>query len=562
MILLLNSLFLVIRIYLPNFDIILEFIIRLFDKNLLEKKFSFISAYIIFINNLYEKLVATNLKLTHIEYNIIIHSLIYLSKYDKEAVFNYIKKFFKKNPLDKLFKIILEYNDLNDIDTQKNIIELFITELNKGNINIINDNFALAKKLIKFFYKDELIEISKNLFKNIYEIIGDKNFGEFISKLNKQDKNILLKNIDFYIFKDKSKHNKKKSSVTEFKIDLTTFNDSEKDKNKEDEINKKKEINDIKIKKLINKDNNTINEKPKIEGNKKEIKNKNELNELLINLNSDNNNFDLELYNKENDKNNNNIISNKLKLISILKDLFEDINFPKNKNIIISSIELFLDSLSNEINFFFNINTMIEDCANNILKYIQEIIALFFIISSKQEIISILKEHILNKLLILFLNYLEIDKEEGISDINDIFNDILQKINKITLNIIQKAKRDLMIILLIKLISSLKEESDISLLAINCLVKLIKITNFKKCNIINILTEIIIAVDDEELSVENDISKINDLFLKSLKKLLNQLVLEKKGNILKDYQKAINRCNIQDEKVKDWMQKILEHNKL
>ena len=205
---------------------------------------------------------------------------------------------------------------------------------------------------------------------------------------------------------------------------------------------------------------------------------------------------------------------------------------------------------------------MIEDCANNILKYIQEIIALFFIISSKQEIISILKEHILNKLLILFLNYLEIDKEEGISDINDIFNDILQKINKITLNIIQKAKRDLMIILLIKLISSLKEESDISLLAINCLVKLIKITNFKKCNIINILTEIIIAVDDEELSVENDISKINDLFLKSLKKLLNQLVLEKKGNILKDYQKAINRCNIQDEKVKDWMQKILEHNKL
>ena len=396
----------------------------------------------------------------------------------------------------------------------------------------------------------------------IYEIIGDKNFGEFISKLNKQDKNILLKNIDFFILKDKTKENKKKASIAEFKIDLTNIKDIEKDKDKDNKENKKKEINDIKLKKLINKDNNTINEKPKIENKKKEIKNKKELNELLINLNSDNNNFDIELYNKENDKNNNNIISNKFKLISILKDLFEEINFPKNKNIIISSIELFLDSLSDEINFFFNINTMIEDCANNILKYIQEIIALFFIISSKQEIISILKEHILNKLLILFLNYLEIDKEEGISDINDIFNDILQKINKITLNIIQKAKRDLMIILLIKLISSLKEESDISLLAINCLVKLIKITNFKKCNIINILTEIIIAVDDEELSVENDISKINDLFLKSLKKLLNQLVLEKKGNILKDYQKAINRCNIQDEKVKDWMQKILEHNKL
>ena len=423
-------------------------------------------------------------------------------------------------------------------------------------------NFSLTKKLVKFFYKDELIENVKNLFKNIYETIGDKNFEEFISKLNKQDKNILLKNVDFFILKDKTKENKKKTSIAEFKIDLTNIIDIEKDKDNNNKENKKKEINDIKLKKLINKDNNTINEKPKIENKKKEIKNKKELNELLINLNSDNNNFDIELYNNENDKDNNNILSNKFKIISILKDLFEDINFQKNKNLIISSIELILDSLSKEINFFFNINTMIEDCANNILKYIQEIIVLFFIISSKQEIISILKEHILNKLLILFLNYLEIDKEEGISDINDIFNDMLQKINKITLNIIQKAKRDLMIILLIKLISSLKEESDISLLAINCLVKLIKITNFKKYNTINILIEIIIAVDDEELSIENNFNKTNELFLKSIKKLLNQLVLEKKDNILNDYQKAINKCNIQDEKVIDWIQKILEHNKL
>ena len=161
----------------------------------------------------------------------------------------------------------------------------------------------------------------------------------------------------------------------------------------------------------------------------------------------------------------------------------------------------------------------------------------------------------------MFLNYLEIDKEERISEINDIFKDMLQKINKITLNIIQKGKRELIIIILIKLISNFKEESDLSLLAINCLVKLIKITNFKKCNIIDILIEIIIAVEDEDLFLNAKNKKINELFLKTLKKLLNQLVIEKKYDILKDYQIAINRCNIQDIKVNEWIQKILEHNK-
>ena len=39
------------------------------------------------------------------------------------------------------------------------------------------------------------------------------------------------------------------------------------------------------------------------------------------------------------------------------------------------------------------------------------------------------------------------------------------------------------------------------------------------------------------------------------------MVIEKKYNILKDYQMAVNLCNIQDEKICDWIQKILEHNK-
>ena len=550
--------------FLPNLDIILEFLIRLFDHNLINKKLNFISEYISFINNLYEKLEIQNTKLTQLEYNLILHSLIYLAKYDKNPAFNCIKKFYKIISIERTFRIILDYNDLKDIDTQKNIIELFKTEIIQGNIDIKSDNFLLLKKIIKFFYEDELIDLGNEFFKDIYNTIGDKTFEEFISKLNKQEKNIFLKHINFFPLnekKDKVNEIKKKSTITNFTIDLTNMDNNDnkiKFVNKDNNtIIKEKKRNF----KLTNKDNNTIIEKPKLNEEKKEINNINDLKELLIKLNSSNEEFDIELYNQENDINNNKILSIKFKSISTLKNLFEENNYQEYKYLLIPTMELILDSLSSELNFFLNINTMIEDCSNNLINYIQELISIFLIISSKSEIIMVLKEDILNKLIILFLNYLEIDKEEEISEINDSFNTIIQKLNKITLNIIQKGKRELIIVILIRLISNFKGESDVSLLAINCLVQLIKITNFKKYNIVDILTEIIIAVDDDDLFNGKNNKKINELFLKCIKKLLNQLVIEKKSNILKDYQMAINRCNIKDVKVSDWIQKILEHNK-
>ena len=92
-----------------------------------------------------------------------------------------------------------------------------------------------------------------------------------------------------------------------------------------------------------------------------------------------------------------NIISNKLKLVEILKNLFDNpSNFSNNKKILFESIEVILDSLSNELNMFFNINTMSDQCPKDILLYIIEIISIFFIISSKKEIIIILKDTILN----------------------------------------------------------------------------------------------------------------------------------------------------------------------
>ena len=256
-----------------------------------------------------------------------------------------------------------------------------------------------------------------------------------------------------------------------------------------------------------------------------------------------------------------NIISNKIKLISILKDLFNNTsNYTNNKKILMETIELILDSLSKELNLFLNINTIDIECPKNIIEYIENIIQMFYIISTKTDILISLQENIINKLLILFLYYLEIDKDESISKINDTFNNIIKRINKITLNIIQKSNRDIIYIVLIRLISNFKEENDIALLGINCLVKLIKITDFGKIDSVKILTEIIIAVDDEELNMGNN-SKNNELFLKSIKKLLNQLVLEKKYSILKEYQAAVNKCNIQEEKVCDWIKKILEHHK-
>ena len=616
--------------FLSNLDIILEYIIRLFDFNINTiNNLEWIDEYINFIDNLYEKLIVNNLKMSLLETGLVLHSLIFLSKYKKEVI-QYIKKFYILISIDKTFKILFDYNDLNEIEIQKNILDLFKKEFLQGNINMMNDNFNNLKKIIKFFYKEELAQNAKNFFKEIYGIIGDKIFGEFINSLNKQDKDIFLNNIDFNIksnnlnankniIKDNNdinkinfkkekinnnniineinnnnnpplivKFNNKKNNISNIpnnnnkvkKINSTfmkkdlldTINEDNNimpkdnfERNRkfeldlENEKNDRKNSNNSNLKIMKNNTENNINFKNKIDENKIEVTNINEIKELLNDLSAYNEQINIEQL--DNDININNILSNKQKLISILKDLFNSLNFNCNKNVLIESIELILDSLSNEINYFFNVNTMNNKCPKNIETYIIEIIDIFSIISSKKEIIITLTENILNKLLILFLNYLEIDKEENISDINQDFNLMFKKINKISLNIIQKSNREIIIIVLIRLISNFKEESDIAVLGINCLVKLIKITDFKNINSVKILAELIIALNDEDMLLGISNNKTNELFLKSIKKLLNQMVIEKKYNILKDYQMAVNLCNIQDEKICDWIQKILEHNK-
>ena len=614
--------------FLSNLDIILEYIIRLFDFNINTiNNLEWIDEYISFIDNLYEKLIINNLKMTPLETGLVLHSLIFLSKYKMDVIL-YIKKFYVLISIDKTFKILFDYNDLNEIEIQKNILDLFKKEFLQGNINMMNDNFNNLKKIVKFFYKEELAQYAKNFFKEIYGIIGGKIFGEFINNLNKQDKDIFLNNLDFNvniknnnqndnqnIIKDNNdnykinfkkekqnnnniindikninnnpslivKFNNKKNNIlynnnkvkkmnsTVMKKDL--LNNINKDDNiatkdnfernkkfeldLENEKNDRKKSNNSNLKIMKNNTENNINYK--IDENKIEVSNINEIKELLKDLSNYNEQINIEQL--DNDNNINNIMLNKHKLISILKDLFNSLNFNCNKKILIESIELILDFLSNEINFFFNVNTMNNKCPKNIMTYIIETIDIFSIISSKKEIIITLTENILNKLLILFLNYLEIDKEENISDINQDFNLMFKKINKISLNIIQKSNREIILIILLRLISNFKEESDIAILGINCLVKLIKITDFKNINCVKILAELIISSNDEDVLLGISNNKTNDLFLKSIKKLLNQMVIEKKYNILKDYQMAVNLCNIQDEKICDWIQKILEHNK-
>ena len=504
--------------FLPNLDIVLEYIIRLFNFNF-SKNYDFITEYISFMNNLNEIILKNNSKISNIEYNIIFQSLIYLSKYNNNSI-QCLKKFYRIISIDKIFRILFEYNDVNDIETHKKIIELFIDEIKQGKIDIHNDDFYFIKKVIKFLSKEELNILGKNFFKEINNILGKNIFKELINKLNKHDKNILLNNIkEFYIIEEESKQERK---IKKIKIDLNDMKSYE--------------------------NSNNIN--------KKNIK------ELMAELNSSNDYYNLESINENDDINNSNIILNKLNIISLLSSKFNEINYENNKNIFIKNIEYILDSLSQELNFFFNINTMNDFCSKNVIKYIQNLISIFFIISSKEDLIINLKEDILNKLIILFLNYLLIDKEENISDLNNTFNTLFQKINKITLNLIQNSNRENIIIILIKLISNFKDESDISLLAIKCFIKLIKITKFKKIDSVNILSEIIIAIDDEDLFNENNNIKTKELFIKSIKKLLNILVLEKKHEILKEYQIAINKCNIKDSKVYDWINKIMEHHNL
>ena len=604
--------------FLMNLDILLEFIIRLFDFSINDNKLDFIEEYLIFLDNLYEKLIIKNLKMSGIEIGYVLHSLIFLSKFQKDSI-SYIKKFYKLLSINKTFKILLDYNDLNDIDVQKNIIDLFKNEFLRGNIDITYDNFCILKKALKFFYNEKLIIYANALFKDIYKIVGDSIFNEFINKLNKQDKNIILNNINLNIKNNdinmnvENKFNENKidgniDNIIKKKIIVknnniiknNNFNKNSnnspplivKFNNERININNNAKIKNEKKGKEIIKNNININfedktPKDNIANNENETKsninnnniinnegisehkideieviNNNKIIELLNDLSLKNNEISSELQISNNNLTNN-IITNKLKIISILKEFFSNTSkYNKNKKILVESIELILDSLSIELNLFLNFNIIDEQCPQNIIEYIEKIINLFYIISKKNELIILLKENIINKLLILFLYYLEIDKDEKISQINNTFNNIIQRINKLTLNFLQKANRDIIYIVLLRLISNFREENDIALLGINCLLKLISITDFGKIDCLKILTEIIITVNDEDLFLGNNIkNKNNELLLKTIKKLLNQLVLERKYNILKDYQTAVNICNIQDEKVCDWIQRILEHYK-
>ena len=118
------------------------------------------------------------------------------------------------------------------------------------------------------------------------------------------------------------------------------------------------------------------------------------------------------------------------------------------------------------------------------------------------------------------------------------------------MNIFQKANIDTIYIVFLRPISNFKKENDIALLGINCPLKLIAIIDFGKIACEKFLTEIIITVNDTDLFLENNVknkNKNNELLSKTIKKLLNQLVLTRKYNIFKNYQIAVNICNIQDD---------------
>ena len=697
--------------FLPNIDIFLEFIIRLFEIN---SSNNYLNEYFNLIDKIYEQIKLKNVNLTSIEYGIIIHSLAYFSKYDKITSELLLKKFLDILGETKFFKELLSYNDFNDKEVQENIINIFRKEFQRGAINITGE-FDNMRKLIKLLYNENLKIIAKELFMEIKNTVGEELFSEFVQKLNKQDKNILLtnlgmndfnnninNNIEFISNKKKPVNkicidindimkenelitNKSKSKKSNIKKNNTQQNVKDKEIVKKQEIlklensnnnkddldflseefkiafdrefnndinNTNKNINDMSVnnvdqnvKKNLNSNytrNMNINTNPNSNLNqninKNLIKNSNKnnefdninqklhsennLNNLLIkskpispkisqknNHISFNSNKNIKTMNIESNKNiapensstktqilssenifellqnlsnsnpdmeeefeisddiikdlniNEEKITNKLVILSTLKNLFakNSNNYEINKKSIFDTISYIFEALSNELNIFFNINIIMSSNSkfpSYLYTYISELLNIFRLISNKSEIIVSLKENILNKICIMFLNYLQIDKEEKISQN---FSELFNEINKITLNIIYKANRELIIIVLLKLINNFKNESDIALLGINCLVKLIKVTDFKEIRIYRLLDEVIIEVNDEDLMESMCKNKSNELFIKSIKKLLNNMVCVHKEKILKEYQKVIATNGIRDEKVIMWINKILEH---
>ena len=573
--------------FYPNYDLILKYIIlNIYSKDLLIDK-NIYDNLIIFFNTFYEQLKLSDCILDEIELKLTLEFFINL-KYNyndnQNKLINIFRKFINIIKIEISFNYILIYSiNCDDIKIKYIALYYFIEELNRGKINI-EKNLKNFKLLISYFYLNdiELKEKVKEIFLYIYNTFGENFFNEFLLKLNQEEKEILLSNLNInnslyssnysnknnnnldnyldydsnnnnnntgiYLFQNNSTYNSKSSCnynnycLIQSKFDNSLFSNNES-------IKRLKSFNSNKL-------NNNINNN---EYKTEKLNNTNSIKKL--NTISYNNlpilNNDMEIIEILNEITKTEDINNKINYILTLKEIFgSKKNFNLNKDKILINIDLIIQTISCELEKIFNINNIYLKSIKELeLKYITLLNKIFEYISNNKIIIETLNLETLQKICLTFFNYLQVDNSKKV---NKNYKSILEDMNTLMLSFIQNSTKTHILISLLNIAYNYKD-CDISILSINCILYLLKKNiDFNKLNNKALLAVIIKNANNLEINEKNN--RIENI-IKCMKKLLNEMIKVKNEKILDDYKECIKKNNIKDNITYIWINKILEHMK-
>ena len=575
--------------FYPNYDLILKYIILniycydlLIDKNIYDNLINF-------FNSFYEQLKLTDCILDEFELKLTLEFFINL-KYNyndnQNKLINVFRKYINIIKIETSFNYILLYSiNCDDIKIKYIALYYFIEELNRGKINI-EKNLKNFKLLISYFYLNdlELKEKVKEIFLYIYNTFGEKFFNEFLLKLNQEEKEILLSNLNInislyssnysnknndnlenyldydsnninnntgiYIFQNNSSCNSKSSyNYNNYCLNQSKNNNTNTFSSNNESIKRLKSFNSNKLKNNLN-NNEYKTEKLNCNNSIKKL-NTISYNNLPI-LNND-----TEIIEILNEITNCEDINNKINYILTLKEIFgSKKNFNLNKDKILINIDLIIQTISCELEKIFNINNIYLKSINELeLKYITLLNKIFEYISNNKIIIETLNLETLQKICLTFFNYLQVDNSKKV---NKNYKSILEDMNTLMLSFISNSTKTHILISLLNIAYDYKD-CDISILSINCILYLLKKNiDFNKLNNKALLVIITKIVNNLEINEENN--RIENI-IKCMKKILNEIIKVKNEKILDDYKECIKKNNIKDNNIYIWINKILEHMK-
>ena len=492
----------------PNIDLIIKFIIKQMTSNLISK--ASYTHIISFFSSLLEIIILNDLYLDIIETVLILQTLVAIKanlsneKNGKiySSLHTLLKKYMNLVSIEKSFYILLDYSiESNNTLIKEIVLDLFKEQIDCGKIVIQNniENFQLIVQL-SFTKEKSIKEKIRDIFECTYIMLGEEVFNiEIIAKIAPQQVETIKAILG--IKQEKKSTIKQKNSM----------------KREEKEVVKEKD--DL----GEEQDHDVV------------INSKNDIIELLNEITEQEDPIEKESY------------------FSILNDIFtKKSNLQKNKKIILETIELIIQALLCEIEKYYNIlNSRDKDEQN----YVLTLLNLLYQITKNEIIVKHITQQILYKISVALFNYLQVDIEK-----EKMKKTISHKMNSIILNIIEKGNFTDMIINFLIIADEYKYDSDISILASNCLLNLSKEfsnnnQNLKVTIILNKLNEIMSKIDEKK--VKND--KKCSLFIKCIKKIIVELVKIKGEDIIIDYNNSIGNSHIHDKSIAPWIDKTLSH---